>query len=172
MTIEAKELTKTDEPEKKIPKKYVWRANKKQLLAMENYLDPESETFGNAYQSFMRAGFKRSYALNIMNITPKWLSEYLDRADFKPEHIKVGVQKLAIAAPDSRSPDDTRLKAYEILAKISGMIDKQGNNTFINVQPILSGKSVNKPTKTTHKDAIEGDIVDSEDKIDQLIPSD
>jgi hypothetical protein len=108
----------------------------------------------------------------MLSFKQSWIAEYMNRIEYSDANIKMGIQQLSQSAPDSRSPDDTRLKAYELLGKIHGLIDKPGINNFINVQPILSGKSVNKPTKTTHKDAIEGDIVDSEDKIDQLIPSD
>ena len=124
-----------------LAKRYQWRGNKKQRLAMELWTDPASKTFGNAYQSFLKAGFSPSYAKNVMNITPKWLSEYIDRLDFQPEHIKQGIQSLAVKSNNSRSPDDTRLKAYEILAKISGMIDNKGTTVNI-VQPILNGESV------------------------------
>lgn len=134
-------MNKLQTTEQGLTKKYQWRGNAKQKMAMDNWTNPGSQTFGNAYQSFLKAGFSPSYAKNVMNITPKWLSEYIDRIDFQPEQIKQGIQALATKSKDSRSPDDTRLKAYEILAKITGMIDNKGTTVNI-VQPILNGQSV------------------------------
>lgn len=122
-----------------------WKGDKRQRLFIENWISPESETFGNAYQSARRAGFSNSYALNITNLAPSWLSENIERLNLEQEHIKQGIQKLAINAPNSKSPDDTRLKAYETLAKITGMIDNKNTNiTQVNVQPILGGQSMKK----------------------------
>lgn len=43
-----------------------------------NYIDPKSDTFGDAYNSAKRAGYADSYAKNITNICPEWLSEILE----------------------------------------------------------------------------------------------
>lgn len=118
------------------------KLNPKQRAFIENYFNPESETFANLYRSGLKAGFSPTYSMNIKHLNPSWLSNLIETAQFQPEHIKQGIQSLALRSNDSRSPDDTRLKAYEILAKITGMIDhKQGSNIQINVQPILGGES-------------------------------
>lgn len=165
MTGDTKEL-ETTEP--KTPKQLIWKNSPKQQLFIEYWLTPTSETFGNSYRSALKAGFKSTYAYNIMNVTPKWLLSSIDRLDMQDEHIKAGIQQIALAAPNSRSPDDTRLKAYETLGKIRGMIDKPGGASFTFVQPILGGKSVQKPTKGSRKDVIEGEVVNP----DELIPDD
>lgn len=162
---DTKELVTTDED---IPKKYVWRANRKQIDFMERWLSPHSETYSNVMKSAIAAGYSKSYAEKILTFNQVWISEYMKRVGMTKEHIKMGIQQLALEAPDSRSPDDTRLKAFEILGKIEGMIDKPGGASFTFVQPILGGKSVNKPTKNSRKDVIEGEIVDP----DELIPED
>ena len=157
--------------EKKKPRYLRWKGNgtPKQKAFLSNWLDPESETYGNAYKSAINAGFKPGYAINILNESPKWLLSFTDRVDFGEEHIKQGIQGLALNAPNSRSPDDTRLKAYELLAKYRGMIDKQGGVNFTVVQPILDGKSMHKSTKDTRKHVVEGEVVPP---IDKLIPED
>lgn len=122
-----------------------WKANKKHNLFMSNYLTPGTQYFANAYQSALAAGFSKSYSLNITNLAPKWISEYIDKLDFQPEHIKQGIQQLAtkqFSEQQSRSPADTNLKAFEILAKITGMIDSKQGTTVNIVQPILNGESV------------------------------
>lgn len=126
------------------PKK-IKKLKPKQKATLMNWLTPASETYGNLYASCIKAGFRPSYALNISHLKPSWLSESIEQVDFNPQHIKAGIQQLAIAAPNSRSPDDTRLKAYEMLGKITGIIDnKNGNTTNVFVQPILNGESVRK----------------------------
>lgn len=39
------------------------------------YLDPESETFANGYQSAIRAGYSDEYAKKMVSMMPEWLSE-------------------------------------------------------------------------------------------------
>lgn len=48
-----------------------------QELFLKGYLDPQSETFSNAKQSALQAGYKKEYAENITNLMPQWLREGL-----------------------------------------------------------------------------------------------
>jgi len=43
------------------------------------YLDPKSDTFGNATQSGLKAGYPLSYAREILSAKPAWLMENLNR---------------------------------------------------------------------------------------------
>lgn len=51
----------------------------KQALFFSLWTDPSSETFGNAYQSGVKAGFKEEYAKTITSQMPDWLSENIKR---------------------------------------------------------------------------------------------
>lgn len=136
----------TKKPGKKLTANQ-WQNTPQQHLFMDNWITPTSTTFGNAYQSAINAGYSTYYATQITApaVLNQWIKDYTRKLDFGPEHIKQGLQQLAITARDSKSPDDTRLKAYEILAKITGMIDnKNVNVTQVNVQPILGGESMKK----------------------------
>lgn len=128
--------------------KYTYKPSKKNDAFMEYWVTPSSETFGNVYKSGIKAGFSKTYAKNLLNVAPKWLLTYIDRTDFTADHIKAGIQRLAtmdFTEQQSRSPADTNLKAFEILAKITGMIDNKNTNiTQVNVQPILGGQSMKK----------------------------
>lgn len=110
---------------------------------MELWLNPRSETFGNAYQSALGAGYSPHYANRISApaINLKWLEEYRRKLLLSEDHLKRLLSDLAINAPDSRSPDDTRVKAIETLARIDGLIDKGNKVSVTVVQPILGGKS-------------------------------
>lgn len=46
-----------------------------QFLAL--YVDPKSETYSNALQSALKAGYAQEYAENITHLMPDWLSEKL-----------------------------------------------------------------------------------------------
>ena len=130
------------------PAKYKWKGNKKQNQAMEYWLDPVSETFGNAYQSWLKAGFSQSYSKNVTSLAPKYISEYIDRMELSPEHIKQQIQKLTLNANNSKSPDDTRLNALKLMTEVLGMTGNKQGTTVNIVQPILGGQST-KPIKVT-----------------------
>jgi hypothetical protein len=49
--------------------------NPQQIEFIKFYLDPNSETFGNATQSALKAKYTDIYAKNITGLMPKWLSE-------------------------------------------------------------------------------------------------
>lgn len=45
------------------------------------YLNPDSDTFGNAKQSGIKAGYSESYARNLTNLLPSWISDSIDQSD-------------------------------------------------------------------------------------------
>lgn len=52
-----------------------WRPDPRQSLFLQNYLNPDSETFSNALRSALKAGYEKSYAENITARLPTWLSD-------------------------------------------------------------------------------------------------
>lgn len=46
-----------------------------QELFLSYYTNPKSETFSNAVQSALKAGYKENYANNITGLMPDWLFE-------------------------------------------------------------------------------------------------
>lgn len=52
-------------------------ADPRQQLFLSYYLDIKSETFSNAYQSALKAGYEDEYAKTILNQDTDWLSESL-----------------------------------------------------------------------------------------------
>lgn len=138
-----KELTTENRPKIKL--------NKKQILFMDLYINPESESFGNAYRSGIKCGFSPSYSKNITNLYPKWLSEYMDTTNFRPEHVKQAIQDIYSNPEtyrDAKSPADTRLKALELYARVTGMLNTAQTTNVTLVQPILSSQSVKKVDNT------------------------
>ena len=47
----------------------------RQLAFIDNYLDPKSATYGNAYKSALKAKYSDEYAKVIGNRTTRWMSE-------------------------------------------------------------------------------------------------
>jgi hypothetical protein len=47
----------------------------RQLAFIDAYCDPDSPTYGNAYQSALKAKYSKEYAKVINNRTTKWMSE-------------------------------------------------------------------------------------------------
>lgn len=127
-----------------------WQNSPKQSAFMEQWLDPRSPNFGNAHRSALAVGFNERYAAQIASpsVGNQWIQEYTKRLNLTDEHIRQGIQQIAIQADESRSPDDTRLKAYETLARISGLLDSNRGNTLnvTVVQPILGGESIKQST--------------------------
>jgi hypothetical protein len=52
--------------------------NSQQETFLKNYIDPSSETWSNAVQSALKAGYSEEYANNITALMPKWLEEAIN----------------------------------------------------------------------------------------------
>lgn len=112
--------------------------NKKQYKFVEAWLDPNSDTFGNAYQSALKVGFSKKYAGIISSESQgnKWLEPAKKRLkNLQPEHIYQAMQSIALQG----AADRDRLRALELMAKVQGMfIDRsisQVDVTFTNTVP-------------------------------------
>lgn len=51
--------------------------NPQQELFLASYTNPNSATFGNAYQSALKAGYTEEYSQNMIGKDLKWLSVYV-----------------------------------------------------------------------------------------------
>lgn len=114
------------------------RLDKRKKDFLELWLNPNSDTFANAYRSAIAAGFKDSYARsitgNVRNL--EWVQQGKELLkNFTPVHVVAGFQKEATQAKDSRD----RIQALDRLAKIHGMyIDRSQSDvtvTFNNSVP-------------------------------------
>ena len=52
-----------------------YQPDPRQQLFLASYLDPKSETFSNALQSGLKAGYSEEYSKTITSQLPDWLSE-------------------------------------------------------------------------------------------------
>lgn len=58
-----------------------YQPDPRQSLFLAAYIDPQSETFSNAYQSALRAGYEEEYAKVILSKDLDWLSEAVNDND-------------------------------------------------------------------------------------------
>lgn len=54
--------------------------NPQQQEFLKRYIDPKSETFGNALQSALKAGYSQEYSEVITSQMPDWLAEALGKS--------------------------------------------------------------------------------------------
>jgi len=116
-----------------------WQGNPQQLLFMRYYLDVnEPETFSNAYRSAVKAGYNEYYARNIASdYRTKWLSEYKLGNNLELQHLEEQLMELIVNRDNvnSKSIDDTRLKAIELVAKLKGyMIERKQVQSVVKVE--------------------------------------
>ena len=111
-----KELT-TDQPTQMA----IYKPTKRQRKFIEHYFEPSSDSFGNAYQSALAAGYSEKSARiitgNARNL--QWVKEAMKvySTQLEPEHIYLGLQSISL---NSRADRD-KLRALELMAKIRGM---------------------------------------------------
>ena len=111
--------------------KYV-KLDKQKRTFIELWLDPKSETYGNAYQSALASGYSESYARTIT--TDSRNAEWIQQAkgilkQFTPMHVIQGFQHEAITAKASRD----RQNALDKIAKINGMyIERKESDITVN----------------------------------------
>lgn len=84
----------------------------RQLDFLRRYLSPDSDTYSNALQSALAAGYKQEYAEVILQRAP-WLSEMVGEGQgVTTDYI---IQGIKAETKGDRARD--RLKAYELLGK-------------------------------------------------------
>lgn len=96
-----------------------------QELFLKGYLDPQSETFSNAKQSALQAGYKKEYAKSISSLKPKWVTQYSNKLKNRKgfvyllktgEFYKIGMTKNVqkrITTLQTATPHKIELLAYK-----------------------------------------------------------
>lgn len=115
-----------------------WTGTPQQEKFLLLYLNPQSKTFGNPYESAMEAGFSESYSRVIASpsINRLWIQEARNLVKLGPEHIVQALQDEALNRKDNRGSD--RIRALELLAKISGMMIEKRVVGHMNVEELLN----------------------------------
>jgi len=126
-------------------KRNVPRARNKELILDKKktdflafYYDPNSETYANAYQSALKAGFTHHYAKTIMSpaVGNTWvkIENYYQNTTLTVQHIIQSAENLALRA----KKEETRLKALDFLARIHGMMVEKKITATVNIEELLN----------------------------------
>lgn len=75
--------------------------NPQQQMFKEAYCNPESETFGNALQSALRAGYTKEYAEVMMARGNDWMSDLIRGVEMAQESEKVLLEMLRLPIEDA-----------------------------------------------------------------------
>lgn len=92
-----------------------YKADPRQAKFLVGYLDPNSETFSNAYQSALEAGYTEEYASNIVSRDLTWLSDNVREADLVGQAMEN--LKTLLKSADERITLDTSKYVTERLYK-------------------------------------------------------
>lgn len=103
-----------------------WQSTQRQQAWLNYYMNPrEKETWGNAFQSAIKAGYSESYARNIISESTalEWVKQARNIMRLNPEHLKVA---LAQIINDPYSKDSDKIAAIKLLGQDQGMfVQKQ-----------------------------------------------
>lgn len=129
------------------------KLNKKQLKYVMNYYDPNSETFGNSYESARAAGFGKVYSLQLASPARNnlWIIEAKKRmTHYSPDHIYQALQDVAQTAPARE-----KLKALELMGKAKGMfIDRSQQDIHVTFKNDV-------PRPDPVEEIVEGEVIDA-----------
>lgn len=114
----------------------------RQKLCWELYTSPKSETFGNAYQSAMKAGYEEGYAAQIT--TAEWFLEKLRRLNMLSKAEKVLDKTLTYEPVNEEGKIDTNLLRVQtdVAKHITNTLGKHEGYTT-KVETELTGDSLN-----------------------------
>lgn len=88
----------------------------RQSLFLSYYLDPKSDTFANALQSGIRAGYTEEYSKTLMSQLPAWLSESISDQELLHKAEKRLKQILDFEPVDEEGRIDNSLLANQMKA--------------------------------------------------------
>lgn len=112
-----------------------WTNSPQQNEFLRYYLDPtETDTWGNAYQAAIKAGYSESYASSIMNVAPQWIQQAQNIVKLQPEHLK---QALASIASSKYEKASDRIQAIKLLGIDQGMFVQKQLVGHVNIEQAL-----------------------------------
>ncbi len=116
-----------------------WQASTRQQEWLRYYMDPkEKETWGNSYQSAIKAGYSETYARNIMSesVALQWVKQAKNIMRLNPEHLKLA---LASIISDKFSKDADKIAAIKLLGTDQGMFVQKNLVVNIGIEEALNG---------------------------------
>ena len=115
-----------------------WQATQKQQDWLVYYMDPShKETWGNAYQAALKAGYSESYARVIMSpsVALQWVTQAKNIMRLNPEHLKM---ELARIIGDRTEKTSDRLQAIKLMGTDQGMFVQKSVTAHIGLEEALN----------------------------------
>lgn len=140
----------------------------RQKLCWEYYVNPKSETFGNALQSAIKAGYEEDYAAQIT--VTEWFKEKVRRLNLLGKAEKVLDETLDLPKQiDEKGKIDSslqkvKLDAAKFVASTQGK--SEGYSTKQEIDHTSGGEKIMNPTEETAKV-----INEFEEKLKKIIQS-
>lgn len=122
----------------KVPKPKSELLDPRQALFLEYYLNPQSKTFSNIYQSAMKAGYTENYASNL-NSKVSWVVE--NSREVTKDELVVKAKKVlnkSLDSQDERLAQDTA----KFVAKTDIEFSEKQEHSIVFPKPLLGGESV------------------------------
>ena len=113
-----------------------YQPDPRQALFLSYYIDPKSESFANAYQSALRAGYTKDYAKIITNSKLDWLSDNLRELDFVKQAEK-NLKKLLVSDNEKIQADMTKFTLERLKKEKYSSRTEQTGAEGKELQPIL-----------------------------------
>ena len=106
--------------------------NPQQEMFLSYYTNPKSETFSNALQSALKAGYSQEYAENITSLLPDWLSESIGdmKRLRKAEKNLEEVQNIQIYSEEGKLDANLIDKRTKVDMFIAERLNKQKYSTL------------------------------------------
>lgn len=106
-----------------------------QQAFLKNYLDPKSETWSNALQSALKAGYKQEYAESITSHMPDWLAESLGKHKRMLTKAEIRLES-SIDSEDEKIAQDTakfiaKTVGKHIYSERTELTGKDGKELFL-----------------------------------------
>ncbi len=127
---------------KKSDKKKKYRSvntSSRQLAFIKNYLNPESETFDNALQSAIKAGYTRKYAENILSFNLKWLDDGMKKMYGSKDDKESLINQAKNAINEALNCEDLRIKqdTAKFILKSTGEFSEKQEIKYQETKPLL-----------------------------------
>lgn len=114
-----------------------WQATQRQQDWLRYYMDPkEKETWGNAYQAAIKAGYSETYAGTIMSpsVALQWVQQARNIMRLNPEHLKFALSQII---SDTMSKDSDKIAAIKLLGTEQGMFVQKQITAHVGLEEAL-----------------------------------
>ena len=112
-----------------------WTNSPQQNEFLRYYLEPGQETWGNAYQAAIKAGYSDSYSSSIIKLAPQWIQQAQSIVRLQPEHLKSALAEIANSKYEKAAD---RIQAIKLLGLDQGLFVQKQLVGHVNIEQALN----------------------------------